>query len=72
MTQFHTQAQDVQSRLGVKFLKDVKRLFPADSENSAAESKPLTPEESLTRLEDISPGFKKWAEVFREDKPIEK
>lgn len=71
-TQFDTRARDVQSRLGLPFLKDVKRMFPADSGNSAAEGTPLTPEESLTRLEDISPGFKKWAEVFREDKPIEK
>ncbi|NLH73568.1 MAG: hypothetical protein GX456_10990 [Verrucomicrobia bacterium] len=70
--QFLTQAQEVQSKLGLKFLKEVKRLFPANSENSAAEGTPLTPEESLTRLEDISPGFKKWAEVFRENKPIEK
>lgn len=70
--QFGTRASEVQSKLGLDFLRKIKRSFPADSGHSVSKEKPLSPEESLSRLEQIAPGFKDWAEVFRDEKSSKK
>jgi hypothetical protein len=68
--QFSKHVKEVQSRMGLEFLKEVKRLFPAESGSTARIGEPISPSESLARLEGISPGFQKWAKVFRAGTPV--
>jgi hypothetical protein len=64
-TVFVIRAAEVHSTMGLAFLTSVKQDFPAKSGSSVPDT-PLSPEEVLSRLERIAPGFQKWAEVFQE------
>jgi hypothetical protein len=52
--QFRKRAEDVYKTQGVAFFQRVRNVFPPTNE-------PISLEESLTRLEKISPGWIKWA-----------
>jgi hypothetical protein len=66
-TMFAARAKEGCSQMGVEFLKDVKREFPADSTHAAGERSKVAPGEALLRLDKIAPGFVKWADVFQKD-----
>jgi len=64
---FESRIQEIVSTLGVKFLSDLRKRFPLQPGKSW-EAKPLDvrmkPAALLEQLEQIAPGFQKWAEGF--------
>ena len=69
---FEGRIQELYPKMGIQFLKELKRQFPADgvlpkdSPASKAVNKSMTPTEVLEKLEAIAPGFQAWAKGFRE------
>lgn len=69
---FESRVREICPKLGLKFLEDLKQKFPRGA-GTAWSGEPLVtrmkPAELLQHLEDIAPGFQKWAEGFRSVSP---
>ena len=64
---FETRIQELYPRMGLQFLKELRRRFPATAgkHKEIPVPNPVAPEPLLEELEKVAPGFKDWAKGFR-------
>jgi hypothetical protein len=64
---FETRIRELYPEMGLQFLKELRRRFPAAAgdHKGVPVPDPVPPEQLLEELEKIAPGFKEWARGFR-------
>jgi len=64
--QFESHITQLYPRMGLQFLKELHRRFPASGAvHESPSPTPMTPEQVLEELETFAPGFVTWAKVFQ-------
>lgn len=69
---FETRVRELYPKMGLKFLDELRRRFPApanatkEKPPNGAPVKPVSPASVLEQVEQIAPGFQAWARGFRE------
>lgn len=63
---FESHIQELYPKMGLQFLKELRRRFPAaGAAKEITTPNPVSPEQVLAELEKFTPGFESWAKGFQ-------